>query len=380
MGSRWAGRRRAAVAHAWSPERLAHRLRLDRRAGGARRACPPLRRAPRGGVAGRQAAGRFRRAGRGRRDRRRRPRGGRARDDDHGGRQPGVAHARRPYAGLGRPHRDRARPGSSAARHPLAGGAAPLRRRRGLRGAQARDGHPHRRRRDGADRARGARPHPARRSRRHPVRRRAGGRDRGLPPHLGARRRQRQLLVAAHVVARPRAARKPARGARGLVLPVSRGAVRPAGLDAASGATSRSPTPSRCRPARSRRPPGPGSASSPTSTRSSDGGWHERASRPHRLRPRLPRRRGRGPRGPPGRARARGGGADGRGLGGRARGGARERAGVRPHDRRRGAQARLDGPPASSSDLEPGCSCRAIASGRGSSPLPTSCGPRSCGW
>ena len=124
------------------------------------------------------------------------------------------------------------RPRARAARRLLARGAAADRRRRGLRAAAPPHVAAHRGRRDGAQPVRGARPHPARRRRRGAARRGARRRPRRLPADRRARGPVRPRVLAAHVDERLRPAREPAPRGRGVDLPVHRGAVRPAGLDA----------------------------------------------------------------------------------------------------------------------------------------------------
>ena len=278
------GRNERMLAYASSGELVDpdERARRARRAARARRARA-------------QAALPPRRLARGRRRRRARARGRRRRLRADGGRQPGLAHGRRSRAALGRRHRRALRARAGAAGRLLARGAAALRRRRGLPRAAAADGHPHRRRRDGARRARGARPRAARRRRRAAARRRALRRHLGLPPPGRAGRPLRAHVQPAHVVERLRPRLQPAPHARRLDVPVRRGAVRPARPGRPSGATGCCRRSSRSRPTgRSRRRPARGSASRPTSTRSSAGGWHEggRAARARR-RARRGRRAGR---------------------------------------------------------------------------------------
>ena len=280
VGSRRPGARRAAVAAARRPQRVARRLRVERRAGRGGRAgaarCVALRDA---GVRARQAALRRRglapRRGGGRGGARR---GRRAEmrimvDANQGWRMPGDR-----CAALGRRDRDRVRPRARAARASSGwrsrcatddvDGYAALRRRHVAAAG---------RRRDGARGGRGARPGRARRRRRDPARRRPRGRDRRVPPDRRARRPARPDVVAAHLVERLRAGGEPACRARVLDLPVHRGAVRPARVVgraprlAAAGA-------GRDRGGRHDPPAGRAraSASSPTSTRSSATGWHER--------------------------------------------------------------------------------------------------------
>ncbi len=150
LGSGRPGGRRTAVAAARRAQRAAARLRVERRAGRSRRACPP-----RGGAARCRRAGDEdplppRRLAQGRRGRRGGARRGRPRCRADGRRQPGLADGGRSHRALGRADRGAVRAGARAARRPLARGAAAHRRRRGLCGAEAPDVAAHRGRGDGA--------------------------------------------------------------------------------------------------------------------------------------------------------------------------------------------------------------------------------------
>ena len=276
------GARPAAVAAARRPQRVADRLRVERRAAAgppsapraasrcATRACAPS------SCAFTTTTG----AATSRWSRRCATRSGRACaimvDANQGWRMAGDLHA-----ALGRRDRARMRPGARAARRRMARGAAAApTTSTGTRPCAGR-------RRCGSPPARwcatahaGPRPGRARRRRRDPARRRARGRDRRRPPDRGPGRSARPDVVAAHLVERLRPGRQPARRARVLDLPVRRGAVRPAGL---AGGTARLAAAGAGRDRRRRHDPPAGraraSASSPTWTPSSATGWHERRRR-----------------------------------------------------------------------------------------------------
>ena len=98
-----------------------------------------------------------------------------------------------------------------------------------------------------------------RRSARRPARRRPGRWRRGPSGASPSSPPPRSVVEPAHVVERLRAPREPARGARVLDLSVSRGAVRPAGVDGRTTRLAPARRPSRSRTTgRSGRPPGPG--------------------------------------------------------------------------------------------------------------------------
>ena len=244
------------------------RLRLERRARQPRGARAPLRRAARRGCPGLQDPLPSHRLAPRRRRRRGGARCGRPRLPADGRREPGLAHAGRPPAALGRRDRRAVRAGPRAARRVLARGAAATTDLDGYRGAAHAHRPAHRGGRDGAHGLRGPRP-------------RARGVDVVQPDIVlaggfgGCRR------IAAHAELHGRAWSPHTwsngygflvnlHGALGLSsVPVRRGAVRPADLvdrpprlPPARADRDGAPT------ARSRRPTARASASSRTSTRS----------------------------------------------------------------------------------------------------------------
>jgi hypothetical protein len=181
LGPRRAAARPAAVAAPRRTLGTADRVRLHRRARGARGARAARDRAARPRRAGGEAALPPRRLASRRRGRRAGPGRGRPGGRGHGRRQPGLAHGRRSLRALGRRDRHPMRPRPRAARRLLARGAAADGRRRGLRAAAPSHVASHRCRRDGAKPVRGPRSHPARRRRRGATRRGACRRPWRLP-------------------------------------------------------------------------------------------------------------------------------------------------------------------------------------------------------